>query len=80
MKRHGVQPAREVMYAQRWSTSKAAEAIEVPYIHLAATLMGKNRPRPEVIERLPKLLGVPVEELFTAEMLAEPYDRKRARR
>ncbi|WP_291525946.1 hypothetical protein [Branchiibius sp. NY16-3462-2] len=68
-----VQPARDILYAQRWNASSASAEINVPYLHLRAVLLGKTRPRPEVLERLPKLLGVPVEELFTEEMLAQPF-------
>jgi hypothetical protein len=69
----GVQPARQVLYSQRWSLPRAAAQIDVPPTHFFNCIHGKCPPSPDVRDRLPALLGLPLSELFTAEVLAKPY-------
>ncbi|MBM0258956.1 hypothetical protein [Micromonospora sp. 4G55] len=71
--RFGRQPAADALRRERWSIPLAARQIDVPENHLRTAVGGYNRPMPEVRERLPKLLGLPLEELFTPEVLARPY-------
>jgi len=78
--RFGHQPARQALFDQRWSIARAATEIGVPVSHLGNCVYGKIVPSPGVRERLPRLLGVPLEELFTAEALAEEYDINRGPR
>ncbi|MBQ1018589.1 hypothetical protein KBX71_12050 [Micromonospora sp. D93] len=62
------------MERERWSIALAARTIDVVEEHLRNVLRGITRPMPEVRDRLPKLLGLPLDELFTADVLAKPYD------
>ncbi len=76
----GRQSAYQVLSRERWSVAHAAREINIHYPHLLRALMGVVRPCEEVRERLPRLLGVPLESLFTEEILAEPYVFARGRR
>jgi hypothetical protein len=67
------QPARDHMYEQRWTVSRAAVEIGVPYTHLRCVLMGTASPSPEVRQRLPELLGIPLVDLFDEDLLARPF-------
>lgn len=73
----GIQAARAVLRAQRYTTRQAAEAIGVDHGHLARAVSGRVRPSNEIRERLPELLGVPLEELFDSASLALPYEAHR---
>lgn len=42
--------------------------------HFLSALGGYVRPRPEMVNDLPPLVGIPVDKLFTDEVLAKPYD------
>lgn len=75
--RFGLQPARQALARQRWSISAAAQEIEVPRTHLACALYGRTVPAPGVRTGLSILLGLPMEELFTADVLALSYDTTR---
>jgi len=66
-------PASAVLYEQRWTRRRAAAEINVDFTHFANVMAGYARPCPELIERLSALLGLPPEQLFTADMLAKPY-------
>jgi transcriptional regulator with XRE-family HTH domain len=70
--RFGQQPCRALLREKGWSILQAAQEIGVTYPQLHYAMNGTTRPRPDVRERLPELLGVPLEELFTPEAL-EPY-------
>lgn len=72
MLEHGTQPVALVLADQRWLVSAAATAIDVNYHHLRNAVGGRCRPNDEVRERLPKLLCVPLEELFHPEALEKP--------
>lgn len=67
------QPARALLRDQRYTTRQAAVAIDVEPGHLASVLAGHIRPHPVVRERLPELLGVPLEDLFDADRIDKPY-------
>jgi len=57
-----LQPARQVLFDQRWSVARAAEAIDVSPTHLTNCLYGKCPPSPEVRDRLPGLLSARLSE------------------
>lgn len=70
----GPQPARRILRRDaRLSITEAAEQINVRRSHLNSALLGYCAPSEDVRERLPRLIGRPLEELFTPESLAEPY-------
>ncbi|HZN70583.1 MAG TPA: helix-turn-helix transcriptional regulator [Micromonosporaceae bacterium] len=71
--RFGRQPARDVIFLKRWSVVGLAAELGVKHAHLNQAIRGRVRPAPRLRERLPELLGVPLEELFTAEALERPY-------
>lgn len=73
MSRHGVQPARAFLQARRFTTRQAADAIRVDLTHLASAIGGHVRPCQAVRDRLPNLLGVPLQDLFSEEALRLPY-------
>lgn len=68
-----VQPAKRVLYDERWSVPRAAQKLGVSTTHLFNCLHGNCPPSPEVRDKLPALVGRPLTELFTAESLARPY-------
>lgn len=76
--RYGPQPARAVVSARGSSPERVAFAIGVKVNHLRFALEGRVRPGAAVRERLPAYLGLPLEELFTAESTAEPYGARSA--
>jgi hypothetical protein len=59
---------------ERYTIRLAAELIGVPESHLRIAVGGYARPMDAVREKLPTLVGVPLEELFTPAALAKPYD------
>jgi len=61
------------MRAKRWSMREAAEQIGVRHQHLSGSVYGHVRPSEVVREKLPALLGVPLDELFTHDVLRVPY-------
>lgn len=71
--RQGAQPAYYVVKDQRRSIGVVAQAIDVPYVHLRNALYGHVVPSQAVRDRLPKLLGVRLEELFEPGTLARTY-------
>lgn len=68
-----VQPARQHLSDQRWSIAKAAAKIGVPEGHLRCAIYGVAAPNDVVRAKLPDLLGVPLDELFDAELLARRW-------
>jgi transcriptional regulator with XRE-family HTH domain len=50
-----------------------AEELGISYAHLINVCYGKSTPCPTCREKLPEILGVPLKELFPAEMLAREY-------
>lgn len=73
MPRAGTQPLRAILQAQRYTTRQAADAIGVDWVHLGSTIKGSIRPCQAIRDRLPALLGVPLEDLYTPDMLVLPY-------
>jgi hypothetical protein len=67
------QPALDYLQQERYSVPLAARTIGVPTSHLKNVLYGRTRPMPEVKTGLSKLLGLPVDKLFTADILSRPY-------
>lgn len=61
------------MKEERWTYSALARRINVPRAHLVNVMMGCAHPSTELRERLPVVLGKPIEELLSAESLAKPY-------
>lgn len=55
-------------------TGLAAE-VPCPRPHLLNILYGRVAPAPIVRKRLPEILGVPLEELFDADLLVKQYGR-----
>jgi ribosome-binding protein aMBF1 (putative translation factor) len=78
MPKFGVQPALAALRAERWSTALAARTIGVPENHLKHVVHGRTYPNAIVREKLPELLGLPLEDLFVPDMLAKTYDGTRA--
>lgn len=70
--RFGRQPAYEILKKERWHISLAAHEIGVSHQHLSKAVHGYYRPNDVVREKLPKLVNVPLDQLFTAESL-KPY-------
>jgi len=73
--RWGEQPARMALRRERYSIPLAARIIGVPETHLRNTVLGCTRPSPVVRRELPKLLGVPLTDLFTDEVLEKEYNQ-----
>jgi hypothetical protein len=69
----GYQPLRLELFKQHIDGTKAARDLGVSYGHLRRCITGRNRPCDVLREKLPAYLGVPLEELFTPEVLAKPY-------
>lgn len=74
--RFGPQPAREVLRQGKHSIALVAGIMGVPESHLLPALYGRIRPNITVREKLPKIVGRPLEELFTAEALSAPPGRR----
>lgn len=70
----GEQPLRVELYRRRISIPTAADTIGVLRTHLRYAAIGRTRPSPKAIAGLTKLLGMRPDDLFTAEVLAKPYD------
>ncbi len=66
------QPGLTVIRNQARSVSGLARLIGVSDPELRASLYGKTRPSAVVRERLPLILGVPLEAIFCDDVLAEP--------
>jgi hypothetical protein len=69
MSRYGVQPAREALARHGLNVRMAADALNENVGHLNNALLGHTSPCGRLRESLPALLGVPLEELFTPEIL-----------
>lgn len=74
------QPARQILRDQYLTITDAADRIGVPQGHLRAVLAGTVAPQRTVRERLPELLGVPLEDLFTQDLLAREWTGPRRSR
>lgn len=69
----GYQPIRVVLYEQNISQQQAAKDLGVPWSHFRRCVTGRTRPMGILRKKLPEYLGVPLEDLFTPEILAKPY-------
>lgn len=69
---YGRQPGYFVLLDQRRYITRTASEIGVPEAHLSRALRGVIRPNLIVRQRLPKLLGRPLRELFTPDAIALP--------
>lgn len=77
--RWGTQPGWALCTQADHSIRKIADEIGVPYAHLGNALTGRIIPNDDVREKLPAFLGVPLEELFTSDVLAQKHDEKRGK-
>ncbi len=75
--RFGRQPAHLIARQHAQTMRSMAEDMGVSERHLHDTVTGKVRPQPAVREMLPKILGLPLDELFTARILEREYDPTR---
>ena len=73
--RFGVQPIQGILRARQISVADAALQIAVRQTHLYNAITGRIHPNAEVRDRLPKLLGLPINQLFTHDALYEPDQR-----
>ncbi len=72
------QPAYYLIKEQGRSVGVISRVIDVPYLHLRQAVYGMVRPSQEVRDRLPGLLGVPLDQLFEATHLRRlPHDNGR---
>jgi transcriptional regulator with XRE-family HTH domain len=76
VKSFGKQPAHAILRAQGRTIEGTARALGINPNHLHHTLRGNVRPSVRVREQLPPLLGKPLSELFDAELLNLPFDRR----
>lgn len=72
-----IQPAREIIKESPYTVTGLARAMGVTRNHLQATLLCSATPAPVVREQLPKLLGVPLEDLYTPALLARRWSGTR---
>lgn len=63
----GRQPIAQVLHEQRWQIKRFADEHGLSYNHLFNVVSGRVAASRELQGILPSILGVPVEELFTAE-------------
>lgn len=77
---HVRQPLREHMDRHRWSVSMLADEVGVPASHLRSVIAGSTSPRRELREQLPAIFGVPLAELFTADLLSRDWSGTRGQR
>jgi transcriptional regulator with XRE-family HTH domain len=80
LNRFGPQPLRGVLARKGVTLANLARLNDIPYAHMIMIARGRTRPSPAACERLPKFLGVPLEELFSSDALAKPYDGQRLRK
>jgi len=74
--RFGPQPAVSIIRSEGRSICGVARAVGIPHGHVSKALAGVVRPRPELIDRLSCLLGRKPQELFTSEILSEPFNSR----
>lgn len=68
-----VQPAKQILRERYITLPDAARRIDVLPGHLRGVLNGHVSPSPSVRERLPELLGLALDELFDADLLAREW-------
>ena len=74
------QPARKMLIVRDLTTQEAADFIGCTKAHLGNALRGRAHPSNLVRERLPLLIGLPLEALFDEATLAGEYTMPRGRR
>ena len=74
------QPAKRFLVVHEISQREAAEFIGCRINHLRNALNGRSHPNESVRERLPILVGMPLEVLFDPEVLEDDYTGPRGRR
>ena len=74
------QVARRHLIVREISTQEAADFIGCHLSHLSNVLNGRSRPNDLVRERLPKLIGLPIEALLDADLLTGEYSGPHGRR
>lgn len=70
----GLQPAHAALKDERYTLRLAARLLGVSHHHLRNALRGRTRPSTTLRKQLPKLLGIPLKDLFTEEILAKPHE------
>ena len=65
----GPQPARDVMYRERWECNRLADRLGVPYQHLYLAITGRTSPSPLLRSALPAILNCKITDLFTEDSL-----------
>jgi DNA-binding Xre family transcriptional regulator len=69
----GRQPAALKLFKAEYKISEVASLVEINHRHIRHVIIGRVRPRPELVDALCGLLECEPEDLFTAEVLAKPY-------
>lgn len=69
----GRQPMYDAMKAERWTHVLLAHELGVPTTHVKNVALGWTRPKQILRDRLPEILGVPLESLFTAAALEKKF-------
>lgn len=72
--RHGEQPVVRFLKSRGISYKEAAAYCGVTPRHLRAACVGVVLPAPQVKERLPRMLGLPIECLFTEKVRLLDYN------
>lgn len=75
--RFGNQPALGFLKTRGITYQEAAEYCGVSKLHLQHVCYGRLSPAPQIIERLPKLLGMPIQCLLNEDVLASEYDARK---
>jgi hypothetical protein len=77
--RFGEQPIRGVVRRRHWNLRLVAFELGVGYSHLINSANGVTRPSRDLQQKLSKFFDLPVEKLFTDEVLAVEYHEGQAR-
>jgi len=75
--KYGVQPAHAIIISQGRTVAGVARVCGIPRQHLSTAVRGMVLPSPDVKRELPRLLRVPLRDLFTPEVLRGTYDGRR---
>ncbi len=78
--KYGIQPLGKELARQRWTVAAAARQLGVEYPQLYNAVTGRITPTIHLRNALPTLLDVPLEKLFTVEVLKATPRTQRARR
>jgi hypothetical protein len=76
--RFGDQPLIEEMRKQRWTYTLLSTRIDATYRQLYFAARGVVAPSPDLRDKLPAVLGVPLSRLFTPEALDADYHKNQA--